>query len=184
MHTAKKAFAVHIHTAKVALLCTARLWQFCCSIFAVRGEVEAHGKEETLPCGMGAEHTAKPAARQTLKARQPHSHGNAVPAHGKASAHGKGLCRASSARRTAKTALPGGSLPSNLCRASPLGKGFAERIWAFTVRFGCTATPCSAVVKRIRSTTPPHQSAVAPSLIDVSFATYRKLLLLLFNFDL
>jgi hypothetical protein len=94
----------------------------------------------------GGAHGKAGRTANTQGARQPHSHGNAVPAHGKASAHGKGLCRASSARRTAKTALPGGSLPSNLCRASPLGKGFAEHIWAFAVRFGCTATPCSAVV--------------------------------------
>jgi hypothetical protein len=108
MHTAKKAFAVHIHTAKVALLCTARLGQFCCSIFAVRGEVEVHGKEETLPCGMGPEHTAKPAARQTLKA------------------HGNHTRTATLSQRTAKPVrtakafavpLPRGARQRRLCRA-------------------------------------------------------------------
>jgi hypothetical protein len=46
----------------------------------------------------------------------------------------------------AKTALPGGSLPSNLCRASPHGKSFAERILAFAVRSCCTAKRSSPVV--------------------------------------
>jgi hypothetical protein len=43
-------------------------------------------------------------------------------------------------------ALPGGSLPSNLCRARPHGKGFAEPICPFAVRFWCTAKSSSPVV--------------------------------------
>jgi hypothetical protein len=79
-------------------------------------------------------------------ARQRNLHGKIGIAHGKAWLHGKGLCRATCPRRTAKPSLPGGSLPCSLCRASPHGKGVAEQILAFAVRFGCTAKHCCAVV--------------------------------------
>jgi hypothetical protein len=39
-------------------------------------------------------------------------------------------------------------LPCSLCRASPHGKGVAELILTFAVRFGCTAKLCCAVVIR------------------------------------
>jgi hypothetical protein len=77
-HTAKAFFAVHIHTAKGAVLL---------GYFVVRGRGEEHGKAEALPCGLEVKRTAKDAARQTAKP------------------HGKECRSAKSAQRTAK-ALP------------------------------------------------------------------------------
>jgi hypothetical protein len=85
--------------------------------------------------------TAKSFAVQTLQA-----HGKGRRSARQSSVARQSLCRAIFARRTAKVALPGGSLPCILCRARPHGKGFAERIWAFAVRFGCTAKHCFPVV--------------------------------------
>jgi hypothetical protein len=128
VHTAKAILTVH-HTAKAAHLCTAG-WRGSArqsQVFAVRVGGEAHGKE----C-----RTAKKSARQrSHNARQ--------------SCVAQSLCRAIFARRTINMALSGRSLPSNLYRAWPHGKGFAELICPFAVRFWCTAKSNSPVVDGI-----------------------------------
>jgi hypothetical protein len=70
------------------------------------------------------------------------AHGN-ILTHGKVEmrtatigGHGKGLCRAYVARRTAKIALPFATLPCALCLASTHGKAVAVRFVPFTVP-GC-----------------------------------------------
>jgi hypothetical protein len=55
--------------------------------------------------------------------------------------------------RTATTALPSQTLPSELCRAELHGEGFAVQIMPFAVYFACTAMSSSPVVIAERTLT-------------------------------
>jgi hypothetical protein len=75
-----------------------------------------------------------------------HTHGKEALRTAMLARHGKGLCHAYMAPRTAKISLPFVTLPWALCRASTHGKGVAVRFVPFAVRTPRTAKPLFPVV--------------------------------------
>jgi hypothetical protein len=161
-------FAVRIHTAKPPTWRTPvqpGSWSGCCPR-PLPCEL-ALGRTAKPPGQRTATTTARQriGTRQCIDARQSpqrtakgprtakvSAHGN-VHTHGKEAMrtamlarHGKGLCRAYMAPRTAKISLPFVTLSWALCRASTHGKDVAVRFLPFAVRTPRTAKPLFPVV--------------------------------------
>jgi hypothetical protein len=94
---------------------------------------EAHGK--ALPHGIEGGRTAK-----EPRTAEGHPHGNDFHTakkrfpHGKAKQARQSRCRAILPRRTTEMALPGQSLPCELCHAASHGKDFVVSIDPFVVQ--------------------------------------------------
>jgi hypothetical protein len=107
----------------------------------------AHGKENSH--GKGAFAVRQPfAGRMATEAThgRENAHGSVPGRTATSCPHGKALCRAIFARRTAKSSLPSMSLPCLRCRAWTHGSVIAVRFDVFAVRYARTAKHCSPVV--------------------------------------
>jgi hypothetical protein len=98
-------------------------------IASTHGNVHTHGNDD--------------GARQRLSPRQRNT------THGNVCEEWQSLCRAYLARHTAKSTLPGMTLPCDLCRASTHGNAFAVPIVAFAVQLSRMAMLAFPVVSYV-----------------------------------